>query len=147
MNDQATLPICTAFCGLRRVANGPLDEVAATARAELARGGADPIRIYEDATGRLLEVDLRGNDQEIVERLRAPARGAEFARGRGRPRLGVVAREVTLRPSDWEWLNAQPGGASVALRRLVERARGTAVHAAATQNDARCSTGTSAARD
>jgi hypothetical protein len=41
-------------------------------------------------------------------------------RGRGRPRLGVVAREVTLLPRHWEWLNAQPGGASVALRKLVE---------------------------
>ena len=44
-------------------------------------------------------------------------------RGRGRPRLGVVAREVTLLPRHWEWLGAQPGGASVALRKLVEAAR------------------------
>ena len=44
-------------------------------------------------------------------------------RGRGRPKLGVVAREVTLLPRHWEWLNAQPGGASVALRKLVEEAR------------------------
>jgi len=44
-------------------------------------------------------------------------------RGRGRPKLGVVAREVTLLPRHWTWLNAQPGGASVALRKLVESAR------------------------
>jgi hypothetical protein len=44
-------------------------------------------------------------------------------RGRGRPKLGVVAREVTLLPRHWTWLNAQPGGASVALRKLVEAAR------------------------
>jgi len=37
--------------------------------------------------------------------------------------LGVVGREVTLLPRHWEWLNAQPGGASVALRKLVEQAR------------------------
>jgi len=35
----------------------------------------------------------------------------------------VVAREVTLLPRHWEWLAAQPGGASVALRKLVEAAR------------------------
>jgi hypothetical protein len=34
-----------------------------------------------------------------------------------------VAREVTLLPRHWEWLSAQPGGASVALRKLVEEAR------------------------
>ena len=37
--------------------------------------------------------------------------------------LGVVAREVTLLPRHWEWLAHQPGGASVALRKLVEAAR------------------------
>jgi hypothetical protein len=41
----------------------------------------------------------------------------------GRPKLGVVAREVTLLPRHWDWLNTQPGGASASLRRLVEDAR------------------------
>jgi hypothetical protein len=36
-----------------------------------------------------------------------------------------VAREVTLLPRHWEWLAQQPGGASAALRRLVEDARRT----------------------
>ena len=44
------------------------------------------------------------------------------SRGPGRPKLGVTAREVTLLPRHWEWLAAQPGGASVALRKLVETA-------------------------
>ena len=44
-------------------------------------------------------------------------------RGPGRPKLGVVAREVTLLPAHWTWLANQPGGASVALRRLVDAAR------------------------
>lgn len=48
-----------------------------------------------------------------------------FTRGPGRPKLGVVAREVTLLPRHWEWLADQPGGASAALRKLVERARRT----------------------
>ncbi|OZA80746.1 MAG: hypothetical protein B7X77_02015 [Caulobacter sp. 39-67-4] len=53
----------------------------------------------------------------------APAEDAAAPRGRGRPRLGVVSREVTLLPRHWDWLAAQPGGASVALRKLVEAAR------------------------
>ena len=53
----------------------------------------------------------------------APDAQPSEPRGRGRPKLGVVAREVTLLPRHWEWLNAQPGGASVALRKLVDEAR------------------------
>jgi len=41
----------------------------------------------------------------------------------GRPKLGVVAREVTLLPQHWDWLAQQPGGASVTLRKLVHNAR------------------------
>ena len=40
----------------------------------------------------------------------------------GRPKLGVIPREVTLLPRHWDWLSTQPGGASVALRKLVEEA-------------------------
>ena len=44
-------------------------------------------------------------------------------RGPGRPKLGVVAREITLLPRHWDWLAQQTGGASVAIRKLVEEAR------------------------
>lgn len=57
-----------------------------------------------------------------------PGAEGEKAAGKaraGRPKLGVVAREVTLLPRHWEWLNGQPGGASVAIRKLVEEARRT----------------------
>jgi hypothetical protein len=117
----------TAFVGQRRLASGPLAEVAlAVKRAEASAGS--PIVIFSDASGRAVDFDLRGEDREVLARL-APAGASELApppdepRGRGRPRLGVVAREVTLLPRHWEWLNAQPGGASVALRKLVDEAR------------------------
>jgi hypothetical protein len=117
----------TAFEGPRRLVSGPLPEVAlAVKRAE--QGGAERIAIFSDATGRPIDLDLRGSDDEILARLPpGPAAPEEAAlsepRGRGRPKLGVVAREVTLLPRHWEWLNAQPGGASVSLRKLVDVAR------------------------
>ena len=100
-----------------------------------------PVLTFDDETGRSIDVDTRGTDAEIAARLDAAAiaetafddtvfadhaersSGAAPSRGRGRPKLGVVAREVTLLPRHWEWLAAQPGGASVALRKLVEDAR------------------------
>jgi len=115
----------TAFEGLRRLASGPLSEIApAIKRAE--QRAAHPIAIFSDATGRAVDLDLRGSADDMLAWLarstEQPAASAE-PRGRGRPKLGVVAREVTLLPRHWEWLNAQPGGASVALRKLVEAAR------------------------
>jgi hypothetical protein len=116
----------TAFEGQRRLAAGPLHEVAlAVGRAE--QRNAERVAIFSDATGRAIDLDLRGFDDEIVARL-PPAPALEEAappRGRGRPKLGVIAREVTLLPRHWEWLNGQPGGASVTLRKLVEAARRT----------------------
>jgi uncharacterized protein len=116
----------TAFEGPRRLVSGPLHEVAlAVKRAE--QRDAERVAIFSDATGRAIDLDLRGSDHEIVTRLPASPAALEPApsepRGRGRPKLGVVAREVTLLPRHWEWLTTQPGGASVSLRKLVEAAR------------------------
>jgi hypothetical protein len=116
----------TAFEGQRRLESGPLAEVAlAVKRAE--QRGSERVAIFSDATGRAIDLDLRGSDDAIVARLppgpAAPEVSPSEPRGRGRPKLGVVAREVTLLPRHWEWLTAQPGGASVALRKLVEAAR------------------------
>jgi hypothetical protein len=118
----------TAFEGQRRLITGALADVALAVK----RAGAtpSPIAIFDDHTGRAVDLDLRGSDAEILARLPQGACSdlpieapASEPRGRGRPKLGVVAREVTLLPRHWEWLNAQPGGASVALRKLVDEAR------------------------
>jgi hypothetical protein len=94
------------------------------------RGESAPVLIFDDMTGEQIEVDLRGTTEDVLKRLAQESGasdpdhpGREGPRGPGRPRLGVVAREVTLLPRHWDWLNSQPGGASVALRQLVERAR------------------------
>ena len=131
---EKSRPLFTAFLGQQRLAAGSLAEVALAVMNASRRPAAPPIIIFSDATGRPIDLDLRGTEREIVARLPQPAPDPEIAtdetaaaepRGRGRPKLGVVAREVTLLPRHWEWLGAQPGGASVALRKLVDEARRT----------------------
>lgn len=110
--------ICTAFAGQRHVATGPLAEVAVAVWRALKADPNETVLTF-DRSGRLVDLDLRGDEDEVRDRYAEP----EPQRGRGRPKLGVVAREVTLLPRHWEWLAEQPGGASVALRRLVDAAR------------------------
>lgn len=115
---------CTAFDHEQLIASGELAQVAQALRQRPAASG-DALRVYDDATGEQLTLDLRGSHAEVVQRQTAGLDPAQprGPRSRGRPRLGVVAREITLLPTQWEWLNAQPGGASVTLRRLVDGAR------------------------
>ncbi len=139
--------LITAFARYQRVASGPLPVVALAVKQVSERGATAPILIYDDVTGRAIDIDTRGSDEEVVARLsgslvskllpRSSNRGraamppfsppvseeprAGQPRGPGRPKLGVVAREVTLLPRHWEWLNKQPGGASVALRKAGRR--------------------------
>jgi uncharacterized protein len=126
---------CTAFAGNRLIASGDLRPVAHKAREEENCAGPSPVLIFDDLTGKVIEVDLLGTAEELRRRIadiehsasqpQEPAPAAGTARGPGRPKLGVVAREVTLLPRHWDWLATQPGGASVALRKLVEEARRT----------------------
>ncbi len=109
----------TAFDGHRLIASGTLAEVALACKHALDAGATGPVLIFDDRNGHTVEVDFRGTPAKVLARLQ----GAQPApRGPGRPRLGVVAREVTLLPRHWDWLGEQPGGASAALRRLVEEA-------------------------
>jgi hypothetical protein len=122
MTDQT----CTAFAGPRRIAAGALNDVALKAKLAVDRG--ETVFIFDDATAQPIEIDFSGSLSDLRKRLAQPGSGSpaprpDTARGPGRPKLGVVAREVTLLPRHWEWLSAQPGGASVALRKLVEGAK------------------------
>jgi uncharacterized protein len=122
---------CTAFKGSQRFATGELAEVARRTKETLDQGGRESVLIFEDATGEQVEVDFRGTVEDVLKRLAETPCGdggvaradRSVPRGPGRPKLGVIAREVTLLPRHWDWLNSQPGGASVALRKLVEEAR------------------------
>lgn len=119
----------TAFAGNQLLQSGSLLEVALAMKAASLRHPETRLLAFDDRNGRVLDVDLRGSDQDIAARLAGPGEQSVSAeppqepRGRGRPKLGVIAREVTLLPRQWEWLASQPGGASAALRRLVEEAR------------------------
>lgn len=105
----------TAFIGHTMLATGPIESVVLK-----LKGAGEAALVFEDSTGKQLDFDLRGEDDEVLARL---AEDPRFAKKAGRPKLGVVSREVSLLPRHWEWLEKQPGGASGSLRRLVEDAR------------------------
>jgi hypothetical protein len=118
-------PAAIAFQGDICIASGDLACVALAAQKAAKRQHHEPILIFDAATSEPIEIDLRDAGAPRVSR--HPAAGpaspaAETPRGPGRPKLGVVAHEVTLLPRHWDWLASQPGGASVALRKLVEHA-------------------------
>jgi uncharacterized protein len=124
----------TAFNGSRRIAAGDLTQVAAMVKDYFKGDLVVGVLIFEDTNGNLVDIDFRGTADDVLQRIARTAGAQEAAtvslepatdaptRGPGRPKLGVVAREVTLLPRHWDWLNTQTGGASVALRKLVEAA-------------------------
>jgi hypothetical protein len=128
-SDNATI----AFDGDRRIASGGLREIVSAAKEVLERRKDASILVFDGGTGLPIDIDFRGAIDDVLARLPAiagtPAAsdddGPPAARGPGRPKLGVVAREITLLPRHWAWLAQQTGGASVAIRKLVEEARRT----------------------
>lgn len=114
-------PDCIAFAGSRRIAAGPLADVALAVKRVVDTDDTAAVMVFEAKTSRPVEIDTRGTPADVIGRI-APE-DTPAPRKPGRPRLGVVGREVTLLPRHWDWLNAQPGGASVALRKLVDQAR------------------------
>jgi hypothetical protein len=111
--------IFSAFAGDRLVVSSTLAEMLRRAKEVFDRDPGERLLIFEDQTGRQVDFDLRGTPDEVVARAAPePART-----GPGRPRLGVVSREVSLLPRHWDWLELQPNGISAALRRLVDEAR------------------------
>jgi len=112
--------------------SGAFTEVVMTARNAIFRDGSETVLVFDDSSGQVLDLDLRGTEQDVRDWAQArekavsengSAEEGTVKKGRGRPRLGVVSREVTLLPRHWAWLGAQRGGASAALRRLVDQAR------------------------
>lgn len=126
---------CVVFEGDRCIAAGDLHEAVRAAKAALDRRHDVSILVFDGRTGGPIEIDFRGTGDDVLARLPEAGDVAPVARemntelppsrGPGRPKLGVVAREITLLPRHWDWLARQTGGASVAIRKLVEDARRT----------------------
>jgi hypothetical protein len=119
----------TAFAGTRLIASGNLESTVRRTHACVARGESSPILVFEDQTGAQIDFDFRGSEADVMSRLSAHPIHAgcqtdhQPRTGPGRPKLGVVCREVSLLPRHWSWLEQWPGGVSAVLRRLVEDAR------------------------
>jgi len=127
---DASSRTCIAFVGDQAIASGLLAEVVAAIMARENSGLRESVLVFDDLSGEVIDLDLRGTVAEAVGRLetvqQTQPKGAPVTskpRGRGRPRLGVVPREVTLLPRQWDWLAAQPGSVSQVLRKLVDDAR------------------------
>lgn len=128
-----TLPLhWIVFEGYREVAAGSPTQVAPLVKQRVDDRMQAPVLVFDANTGLQVDIDLRGTADNVAawaeatearHAASAPSTTEPTRRGPGRKKLGVVAREVTLLPRHWEWLNAQPGGASAALRRLVDKAR------------------------
>lgn len=116
--DAATAePTFAAFAASRLISAGPREKVLRGVKKHLDKGGAS-VLIFEDATGRQIDFDFRGSVDDVVARVRDDVKP-----GPGRPKLGVVSREISLLPRHWDWLENQPNGISAAIRRLVDEAR------------------------
>ena len=122
MDAQGTY---TAFEGTSRLFRGTLQEVVLTVKERLGRAENSSVLIFSDNTGKTMDFNFQGGVKDVLKRLEIYVSRQEGApaSGPGRPKLGVISREVSLLPRHWEWLASQPGGASAMIRKLVEEAR------------------------
>lgn len=130
MNTALMRMNCTAFLDEGVVSSGSLQHVVTTVKEALDDRDLARLLIFDDSTGKPINVDFRGKTEDVLKRLEEPFGDTlvnelnhQTTRRVGRPKLGVVSGEVTLLPRQWEWLKNQPGGASVTLRKLVDEAR------------------------
>jgi len=117
-----------AFVGHRQLARGAIKEVARACKLQLDSDPHRPLLIFDDETGYSIDLDFRGSVDDVIDRLSdhpllsQGASRAQEARKPGRPKLGVLSKEVSLLPRHWEWLRSQPRSVSATLRALVEKA-------------------------
>ena len=129
MDVSGTRP-AIAFSDRTLIATGNLADIAVAAKPFIDAATTN-VLVLDAETSQPIELDFRGTVDDVAARYRSAAGAAAASppaeppapRAPGRPKLGVVAREITLLPRHWEWLATQPGGASVTLRKLVEQAR------------------------
>lgn len=115
----------SAFEGSTRLFRGTFPEVVLKVKERLGRTENNTLLIFSDDTGKTMDFNFQGTVKDVLKRLEIYVSRQESApaSGPGRPRLGVISREISLLPRHWEWLASQPGGASATLRKLIEEAR------------------------
>jgi len=125
MNEISTPNKYTAFEGNKLLIQGSLDEVVLKIKSVLGKSENSGVLIFSDLTGKIIDFNFQGTEKDVLKRLEVFISGdkPKDSIGPGRPKLGVVSREVSLLPRHWEWLATQPGGASATLRKLVEEAK------------------------
>ncbi|WP_145414245.1 DUF2239 family protein [Paenibacillus xylanexedens] len=130
MQDSPVEINCTAFVGRKHVASGTLRDVVKVIKENWEKSEFVDLLIFDDSTGKPIDIDFRGSLEDVLDRLNGKPgpitdtkENEQPVRRAGRPKLGVVSGEVTLLPRQWDWLKAQPGGASVTLRKLIDEAR------------------------
>ncbi|MGZ3694378.1 MAG: DUF2239 family protein [Bdellovibrionota bacterium] len=122
MNEQT---LYSAFANSNLLFRGPLSEVVLKVKKSLGKAENSSILIFSDATGKTMDFNFQGSERDVLKRLEVFVSSSEAIEttGPGRPKLGVVSREVSLLPRHWEWLATQSGGASATLRTLIEEAK------------------------
>lgn len=110
----------TAFSQQQQIAHGTLSELLQ--QIQSANIQRESVFIFNDHSGKRLDIHVQG-DIEATLAVYPELAEVNVVKSRGRPKLGVSAKEVTLLPRHWEWLATQPGGASATLRRLIDQAR------------------------
>ena len=115
----------TAFDGTKLLLQDSLAEVVLKIKKKIGKAANSSVMIFSDATGKMMDFDFHGAEKDVLKRLETfvPEALPKDSSGPGRPKLGVISREISLLPRHWEWLATQSGGASATLRQLVEEAK------------------------
>lgn len=124
--DQTSIQSYTAFDGHKLLTQGPLEDVVLKIKRHVKSNPNSNLLVFSDSSGKQMDFDLHGTEKEVLQKLKiylVPELSSPALVGPGRPKLGVVAREISLLPRHWEWLSTQSGGASATIRRLVDDAK------------------------
>ena len=114
----------TAFENTELFHQGSLSEVVLKIKDQIGKADNSSIVIFSDSTGKTIDFNFQGSKKDVLKRLEIfTSEDSSISTGPGRPKIGVVSREISLLPQHWEWLATQPGGASAILRRLVDEAK------------------------
>lgn len=112
MNTKNTY---TAFVGNTRLITDSLLNVALAIKNQ--QHDSAPILIFEDQTGKQIDVNITGSESDIQQRYAE----LETVKKVGRPKLGVISREITLQQKHWDWLDLQNSSASAVIRKLIDQ--------------------------